>query len=314
MERRVKIMFVDDEARIVKLLRMMFRSRYDVLTATSGSEALQMLADESIDIIVSDQRMPGMTGIELLSQVRERWPNTIRILLTGYADLVAIIGAVNDGEVYRFLNKPWNHDEIKAVIDECASIALSAEQVLAKCPKPVIEPPPPLASAAKLLTVDGIDSDRHEVMEMFTEDYDVIGTSSVQEALEIVERHEIGVIVADIRIGEEKTIEFLREVKRRSPFLTIVMLSSAADSDLIINLINKAHIYRFAMKPICPNVFRLAVSAAMREHHRLLADPTVRAARAPADADDDPMVDSIVGSLRRFVPLSPADMGATRER
>ena len=103
---RATVLFVDDEERVVNLLRMIFRTQYDVLVATSGAQALQIIKERRVDVLVTDQRMPGMTGIELLTQARECSPHTIRLLLTGYTDLAAIVGSVNEGEVFRFLNKP----------------------------------------------------------------------------------------------------------------------------------------------------------------------------------------------------------------
>ena len=96
------LLFVDDEARVVNLLRIIFRDKYRVITATSGAEALKIMSTVPVDVLVSDQRMPGMLGIELLNEVRQRYPKTIRILLTGYSDLSAIVGSVNEGEVFRF--------------------------------------------------------------------------------------------------------------------------------------------------------------------------------------------------------------------
>jgi DNA-binding NtrC family response regulator len=305
MSKKCSILFVDDEFRVIKLLNMMFRAQYEVHTATSGAEALAILDRHSIDIVCSDQRMPGMLGIELLSEVRKRSPRTMRLLLTGYSDLVAIIGAVNEGEVYRFINKPWNHDEIKAIIAECAAIVNVAN---ASFPSDDAVPigDVSLASAAKLLAVDGISVDRHEIMEMFTENYDVVGASSLDEAIGIIDRQEVGVVVMDANIDgdPDKTLERLRSLKRDHPFLTVVMLSNAADSDTIIRMINQAHIYRFAMKPISPSVFRLAVSAAMREHHRLLADPALALRHVSTeDASPDSMVATIVHSLSRFTKI-----------
>ena len=121
------LLFVDDEERIVNLLRTMFRSEYQVLTATSGKEALEILAKHRVEVLVSDQRMPGMLGVELLAEARKRSPATMRILLTGYSDLAAIVGSVNDGEVFRFINKPWNHEEIKTIIRAAAEAALATD-------------------------------------------------------------------------------------------------------------------------------------------------------------------------------------------
>jgi DNA-binding NtrC family response regulator len=119
------VLFVDDEERIVNLLRMVFRSDYEVLTACSGQQALDLLDRHRVAVLVSDQRMPGMLGVQLLSEARKRSPATMRILLTGYSDLAAIVGSVNEGEVFRFVNKPWNHDEIKAIVREAADASLA---------------------------------------------------------------------------------------------------------------------------------------------------------------------------------------------
>ena len=106
MDTRPSILFVDDEERVVNQLRMIFRQNYEVHTATSGAEGLAILQRTPVDVVVSDQRMPGMTGIEFLAQVRNQRPAAMRLLLTGYSDLAAIVGSVNEGEVFRFINKP----------------------------------------------------------------------------------------------------------------------------------------------------------------------------------------------------------------
>ncbi|HSV53646.1 MAG TPA: response regulator, partial [Burkholderiaceae bacterium] len=109
------VLCVDDEPNIVSALRRLFRSSgYRVVTATSGAEALTLLEGEPVDLIFSDMRMPGMDGAQLLEQVRARWPGTARVLLTGYADMRSTISAINTGEVYRYITKPWNDEEILA--------------------------------------------------------------------------------------------------------------------------------------------------------------------------------------------------------
>ena len=107
------ILCVDDEPNIVASLRRLFRSSgHQVLTATSGEEALAVLAREPVDLIFSDMRMPGMDGAQLLERVRKEWPRTTRVLLTGYADIKSTVAAINSGEVYRYVTKPWDDGEI----------------------------------------------------------------------------------------------------------------------------------------------------------------------------------------------------------
>ena len=114
---RPKILFVDDEPHNTKaIIRALRKEPFDILTAESGMEGLDVLANESVDIIVSDERMPGMSGSEFLARACRQYPETIRIILTGHADVNAAIRAINEGEVYRFLTKPFNPTELIVTI------------------------------------------------------------------------------------------------------------------------------------------------------------------------------------------------------
>ncbi len=106
MTDKARILFVDDEKRVLNSMRGLFRREYELYLTCEGSEALRIAAENEIDVIVADQRMPGMTGVEVLAKMKEKSPRTIRILLTGYADPSAVEGAINIGEVFRFLSKP----------------------------------------------------------------------------------------------------------------------------------------------------------------------------------------------------------------
>lgn len=122
-EESIKILLVDDEVNITKALRrlLMEDERYDIYIAHSGPEGLAQIAEEpDIGVIVSDQRMPEMTGVEFLQQACEKVPDAVRILLTGYADIEASIAAINQGAVFRYLTKPWKEEELLQVVAEAA--------------------------------------------------------------------------------------------------------------------------------------------------------------------------------------------------
>lgn len=113
------LLLVDDEENILNALRRALRrENYEILTATSGKEGLVLLDERKITLVCSDHRMPEMTGVEFLTEVKKRSPSTIRIMLTGYADIKATMEAINSGEVYRYISKPWNDDEIRLIIRE----------------------------------------------------------------------------------------------------------------------------------------------------------------------------------------------------
>ncbi len=111
------VLFVDDEPNILSALRRLFRPRgYRVLTAESGAEGLDVLAREPVDLVISDMRMPEMDGARFLAQVRQRWPGVLRLLLTGYSDIQSIQDAINCGEIYRYITKPWDDNDIVLVV------------------------------------------------------------------------------------------------------------------------------------------------------------------------------------------------------
>jgi response regulator RpfG family c-di-GMP phosphodiesterase len=115
-EKKINILYVDDEENNLISFKATFRMKYHVLIAHSGDEAIKILESKNIEIIITDQRMPNMTGIEFLEKIIAIHPEPMRILLTGYSDLNAVIDAVNKGKIYHYLAKPWNEDEINLTI------------------------------------------------------------------------------------------------------------------------------------------------------------------------------------------------------
>lgn len=111
------ILCVDDEPNILSALRRLFRSKgFQVRIAESGKAGLALMETEAVDLVISDMRMPEMDGTQFLEHVRERWPDTVRLLHTGYADVTSIIGAINRGEIYRYITKPWDDNDIVLIV------------------------------------------------------------------------------------------------------------------------------------------------------------------------------------------------------
>lgn len=111
------VLFVDDEVNILKAVQRLLRGEpWTVLTASRGSEALELLERAPAQVVVSDQRMPEMSGVDLLSGIRERHPDVVRMMLTGYTEMNVAVEAINRGEIYRLITKPWNDEELKATL------------------------------------------------------------------------------------------------------------------------------------------------------------------------------------------------------
>ena len=122
------ILLVDDEPGVLNALRRQLQEEYHVLTAASGDAAIKIVSEEKVALIIADQRMPGMTGAELLRRTRGISPDTVRILITAYADLNATIEAVNQGGIFNYIAKPWEPEELSAVVrSACETFALRQE-------------------------------------------------------------------------------------------------------------------------------------------------------------------------------------------
>lgn len=117
---KLTLLIVDDEERILQSLTGLFEGRYQVVTGKGGEEALRLFDESRPELVLCDQRMPGRSGIEILKEMREREPGTIRMLITGYSDIDVVIEALNQAVLHRYVTKPWENDELVAVVDEMA--------------------------------------------------------------------------------------------------------------------------------------------------------------------------------------------------
>ena len=124
MMEKFSVLCVDDEIGNLDALERIFRSKYNVLRAESGPAALELLSHtaESLAVIITDQKMPEMTGVDFLERSMKSHPETVRILLTGYTDIQALIDAVNKGQIYRYMNKPWNEEELKMFVTQAYEV------------------------------------------------------------------------------------------------------------------------------------------------------------------------------------------------
>jgi response regulator RpfG family c-di-GMP phosphodiesterase len=127
--KKINILYVDDEENNLLSFKATFRIKHHVLTALSGDDALKILSTSQVDIIITDQRMPQMTGVEFLEKVIESFPDPIRILLTGYADMSAVVDAVNKGKIFHYVTKPWNEEELDMTINRAYAKYLEKAQL-----------------------------------------------------------------------------------------------------------------------------------------------------------------------------------------
>ncbi|WP_147206402.1 response regulator [Segetibacter aerophilus] len=123
MEKKdIKVLYIDDELDNLTSFRATFRRSFNIITAESPEEAMEILETESVHVILSDQRMPKKTGIEFFEDIQTIYPDPIRILITGYTDINAVIDAINLGQVYKYLTKPWNEEDVKIFVEKAYEV------------------------------------------------------------------------------------------------------------------------------------------------------------------------------------------------
>jgi DNA-binding NtrC family response regulator len=193
-----KIMIVDDEPANLRLLERLFRRDYTVVSAASGEEALQLLGQHDIALLITDQRMPGMTGIELLQRTVSLRPHMVRIILTGYTDMTALVESINCGHVYKYMTKPWDNNALRLTVEralehyetnrslhelEQANKRLSIR--LQEMTTLLLDVAHVIANAKDLNEVKSLDADRlallcldhDDLARIYTETSDVVGSS-----------------------------------------------------------------------------------------------------------------------------------------
>ena len=302
--RRGKILCVDDEPGILRALDWLLRRHFDVLTANSGEAAMTLIREHDFDVIISDQRMPGMTGVEVLKAARRIAPRAMRILLTGYSDLQAVLASVNEGEVFRFINKPWNVDELPVVVGQAVGLSrTAAPQVADDDPA---EDAAPGHTEDPILLVDG-DASVHQAFDDALADIDVqvFHAATLAEALAILDRERIGVLVSEVRVGGFDATRLIRMLKAKQPEIVSVILSGEHDAETITSLINQGQIYRYVPKPVRAGYMRLVVSSAQNKHRQMREAPELadrHQVQAMPDAQAEAMEEDLAQSQHRHVP------------
>lgn len=254
-----RVLFVDDDERILNGLRTLFRQDYNVATASGGEAALEIVNRGGIHVVVSDQRMPGMMGVELLRKVRTAAPNAVRLLLTGYTDLASLVGSINEGEIFRFVKKPWENDDLRRDVADAVKVALAqAGETPAKAESP--------RSAGSLLVIDPKEGLARGLERLLAGTATVVQVKNPADAARAFQASEFAAIVADLGAGMDGLVALFKQVKAKRPGVLTILLADEPDSELGIELVNKAQIFRFLPKPVSAKDLRHAVAEALRRY------------------------------------------------
>jgi response regulator RpfG family c-di-GMP phosphodiesterase len=276
------LLLIDDEERILRSLRMLFFTGYEVHTTTDPQEAIRILREKQVHVIVSDQRMPLMQGSELLRTAREVSPATMRILLTGYSDMEASIASVNEGEVFRYLVKPWIGEEVKQVVAEAAAIAEASfavqHQPVAVAAMPDKKP--------RVLIMDNDEATAQAVHEVLHDRCEIIWASDAQHAMEELAKQDISVVVADLMLGDTNVSYILKTIKQINPQTQCIVVTSFNDTSRLVELINQAQISRYLPKPFSKSMLERNLEYMLERFHTLCSLPALQKRQTVAPIND----------------------------
>jgi len=277
--KKARLLFIDDEERILTALKSRFRDRYHVFTTTDANKALDFLTRYPMHVIISDQRMPTMLGVELLRRSRDVSPRSVRILLTGYSDLAAIVGSINDGEVYRFISKPWDNKELQKVIAEAVTIALELADTK---PVPVDLPE---RMPAGVLVIDKEEEIFRVARELIGGLCPVVYAADLDAAIGVMQAQEIAVVVTDVEAEHEELTAMVKLLKQENPQILTIVITRTSDAEMIIELINQAQIFRFLNKPVNVKLLKKHMHAALQRYLTFLEAPQLTREHLVATTD-----------------------------
>ncbi len=294
----IRILFVDDEERILRSLAMQFRRHYEVLTENDPLRALQRLREEPVHVLVSDQRMPQMSGSQLLAQAREIAPDTLRILLTGYSDLDAAVEALNSGGIFRYLTKPWDQQEMAFTLRQ------AAEMVSRQTPQASAALSSALAAPLSVLLLDD-DADTLAVVGEFcvAGGHQLLRARNLAEAMVLLNNEAVDILVSDLKLAGEDTAPLLKSLAQAHPRLLSLVVTPFRDTQALLRLVNEAQIFRYLPKPVRRGLFEKGLKAAAEQALIWRAQPqqvVTRLAEVPRDEREQEKVGSLLGMLGRL--------------
>ncbi|GAB4192205.1 MAG: response regulator [Wenzhouxiangellaceae bacterium] len=265
------VLFIDDEPRILRAMQRLLRPYCNVLIADNGLDALEIISVETVHVIVCDQRMPNMNGVEVLTEARKLSPRTIRILLTGYSDMDDAVAALNDGHIYRYLNKPWTNEVLIETVMDATKLAKSikpkvaAKQVADEITA-VKESKPTFLSNSDavgtgVMVVNLNDELVRHLEPLARAKVPVHRASDAAEARNMVLQRRIGAVVA----GSDDS-ELIYQLRQDHPQIVVVAIAEEADINDLRDLINSGDIYRFLTKPVTADQLNASVRSALARH------------------------------------------------
>lgn len=268
-----KVLCVDDEPSLLRALRWLLRGEFDVVVASDPVQALMLLRADDFDVVLSDQRMPGMTGAEFLQRAKEVSPCTVRLLLTGYADFSAVVSALNEGDVFRYLSKPWDNHKLLRSVQDAARLSRMTRLIWSDFQDTVAEDPQPHQAQEEVLLVQADAQLARACSEACADTARLLHAQDTADALTLLSQRPVAVVVLQQVQGAGDSAALVRAIKRRKPRLSVVLASASHDIHSLQALINEGLIYRYLTLPADGDHLNVVIQGAIERHLDLRQKP-----------------------------------------
>jgi eukaryotic-like serine/threonine-protein kinase len=284
---------VDDDLHILSALQALLHDTYDVFTTTDPQQALELLARQAMHVIISDQRMPVMTGVNFLSRSRKLSPHSVRILLTGYSDLAAIVGSINEAQIYRFISKPWDDDALLRLLKEASSIGIERSQSMPRTqalPKTI---------AAAVLVVDQSEELFLLVRELLHGVCPTLHAQNSATALSALSAQPVAVLVIYLKSNRIADLALLQRIKQDQPHIQAIAVIQPNDSQILTDLVNRVQIFRVANQPLELATLNTYLHEALQAY-LTLSPPSTPVAVTPLTAPRSNISQRLLANLKWF--------------
>ncbi len=297
--RRPVVLFVDDEERVLRSLSLLFRGEFEVLTCVDPAQALERVQQRHVDVVVADQRMPGLSGQELLYLVKQVSPHAMRILLTGYSDRQAVIDSINDSEIFRYLTKPWRADTLRDTLHEAVAAACESREITLVATQPAAA----RGAASGILVLDddchSFDLVADALKRERGADLPVWWARNLEEALSVLGSEPVDVIICDVQVESDAVSDLLKTLKQVKPAVLSIVVTQYKDNALLSDLINQGQIYRFLPKPLVRAHLSRALWSALSQARLLRENPAIQCRYRAAPSDPSgALAQRILATLR----------------
>lgn len=291
-----KVLCVDGEPALLRSMRWLFRGKYEVTVASRGMDAVALLGGDSFDVIICDQRMPDVSGVEVLGNARRLSPRTVRLLLTGDSDVGTLLGACMDGQAFRFIAKPWDNDILLATVDAAVGLA-RATQAPRRLAAANVRSTPCCDTGQVVLVFGGDVAEADRWREALQYPDQLLHTHDIAQAIEHLTRRPVAVLITELQGKPAQQLDLVRAVRRHLPQVVVVGERPDHGRGKVDLLIREGHIHQCVARSASPAQLRSAMRSAI-DRHRRLQGLHMQAARQPSQ------VSSALSLARVFACMS----------